>query len=72
MLPIVGLVAGRIFGFSRSNSFLLALIVAVLELAGWAALAGRRHQLPLAQRVVAIVSACAFGLLIIALKVALH
>lgn len=66
--PLVALIVARIVTISRSNAYLVATIVTVVELAGWAGLASRRHDISPAQRAMHIAAACGLGAIIIALK----
>jgi hypothetical protein len=71
-LPIVALIGSRLVGLSRSTAILVGLIVCVVELAGWAVLVCRRLELTGMARARVVVQTSLFGLVIIALKVAVH
>ncbi len=71
-LPAVILVVAALFGASRESAALAALISAVAELCGWAALACRRMDLGWRHSVVYVLGAGGLGLAIIVLKVLLH
>ena len=71
-LPAAILVVTTAIGASKETAALAALVSAVAELGGWAALSCRRLELGRRQSVGYILGAAALGTAIIALKVALH
>lgn len=69
VLPALGLVLARAAGTSHGTAAVIALIVAVGELGGWAVLACRRASLSAGSQALYALAAGLLGLAIIALKV---
>ena len=72
LLPLTALLITHWVGASDEAAAEAALVVAVLELLGWAWLATRRANLPVRKRLPYLLVSAVLGIAIIVLKAALH
>ena len=72
LLPLLGLLVAVLVGAGPETGALAALLVAVAELVGWAVLAARRSSLSRSRTVAFAFVAGLLGVVLIALKYAIH